>query len=31
MVLRVEAGQIAELTTFGAALCTAFGLPATID
>jgi len=26
-VLRVEGGQVAEITTFGPALCSAFGLP----
>jgi RNA polymerase sigma-70 factor, ECF subfamily len=29
-VLRIEDGQIAEVTTFGPELCRAFGLPATI-
>jgi RNA polymerase sigma-70 factor (ECF subfamily) len=28
-VLRVEGGQIAEITTFAPPLCAAFGLPAT--
>ena len=30
VLLRVEAGEIAELTTFSAALCAGFGLPATL-
>jgi RNA polymerase sigma-70 factor (ECF subfamily) len=30
VVLRVEAGQIAELTTFAPELCAGFGLPATL-
>ncbi len=29
-VLRIEGGQIAEVTTFGPELCRAFGLPATL-
>ena len=29
-VLRIEDGQIAEITTFGPQLCAAFGLPATL-
>ena len=31
LVLRIEGGMIAELTTFSAALCGAFGLPAAIE
>ena len=31
LVLRIEGGAIAELTTFSAALCGAFGLPAAIE
>ena len=30
-VLRVERGQIAEITTFSPALCAAFGLPPSLE
>ena len=30
LVLRIEGGQIAEVTTFGPELCRAFGLAATL-
>jgi hypothetical protein len=30
-VLRIEGGLIAEITTFGASLFQAFGLPATLS